>query len=84
MVSGATFTLIHISCNLDSRQCGEIIKHDRCRLRNPVGENTFGIDGFHYLPYEDTGTGEPKMAFKKLVRYVAFPPYYELLKVNWF
>jgi hypothetical protein len=84
LVNDATFTLIHISCNLKTGECGEIIKHDRCRLRKSLNENIFNINSDHYLPYEDVDTGEPKMSFKKLIRFVAFPPDYQLLKVSWF
>jgi hypothetical protein len=84
LVNGATFMLIHITCDLTKRTCGEISKHEHCRLRSALKENTFKIDGDHYLPFEDTDTGEPKMCFKKLIRFVAFPPEYKILKVSWF
>jgi hypothetical protein len=29
-------------------------------------------------------TGAPKMCFKRLMRYIGFPPAYELLKIDWF
>lgn len=38
----------------------------------------------HYLTYVDASADEPRMCWKKLIRYVAFPPDYELLKVDWF
>jgi hypothetical protein len=82
LVNDASFTLVHISCNLKTRECGEVVKHDRCRLRKSPGDLTVNSD--HYLAYEDTDTGEPKMCFKKLIRHAAFPPDYELLKVSWF
>jgi hypothetical protein len=84
LINDATFMLMHLSCDLKTRECGEMIKHDRCRLRGSLPERTFKINVDHYLPYEDLDTGEPKMCFKKLIRYVAFPPDYEILKVTWF
>jgi hypothetical protein len=84
LVNGATFMLIHISCDLSKNVCGEVIKHEHCRLRAALKDYTFSVHGDHYLPYEDTDSGEQKMCFKKLIRFVAFPPENKLLKVTWF
>ncbi|MDR1341261.1 MAG: hypothetical protein LBK58_14590, partial [Prevotellaceae bacterium] len=58
LVNDASFTIIHISCNLKTGECGEIIKHDRCRLRNSPDARS-SVNSDHYLPYEDLDTGEP-------------------------
>jgi hypothetical protein len=85
LVNDATFTLIHISCKLTTGECGTIVKHERCRLRKSLPDKRFKTaDSDHYLTYEDVDTGEPKMCFKILIRFVAFPPDYRLLKVTWF
>ena len=42
------------------------------------------VDPDHYLTYVISDTDEPRMCWKKLLRFVAFPPRYELLKVDWF
>ena len=48
-------------------------------------EDTFQIDGDHYFTYEDLDSGDPKKCvLKKLMRFIAFPPNYEMLKINWF
>jgi hypothetical protein len=83
-VSGATFMMIHIACNLKTGQCGELRKVERCRLRAGLVSDAMTVDPDHYLPYEDIDLEQPKMCFKKLARFVAFPPNYELLKVDWF
>jgi len=59
-------------------------KTERCRVRPALREDTFQLDGDLYFTYEDLDTGEPKMCFKRLMRYIAFPPDYELLKIDWF
>jgi hypothetical protein len=83
-VSGAAFTLIHLTCNLKTKESGQVVKHERCRIRPALREDTFQLDGDLYFTYEDMNTGEPKMCFKRLMRYIGFPPNYELLKINWF
>jgi len=83
-VHGAGFALIHLTCNFKTKKCGETVKAERCRVRPALKEDTFQLDGDLYFTYEDTDTGEPKMCFKRLMRYIAFPPDYKLLKIDWF
>jgi len=81
-VPGAVFTLIHLTCNLKTRKCGETVKHEQCRVRKALNEDTFQLDGDLYFTYESDG--EPRMCFRRLMRYVGFPPDYKLLKINWY
>jgi hypothetical protein len=83
-VPGAAFTLIHLTCNLKTKKCGEVSKTEHYRIRRVLNEDTFQLDGDLYFTYEDVDTGEPKMCFKHLMRYIAFPPDYQLLKIDWF
>ena len=83
-VPEAAFTLIHLTCNLKTKKCGEVSKTERARVRPALKEDTFQLDGDMYFTYEDMDTGEPKMCFKRLMRYIGFPPDYELLKIDWF
>jgi len=78
------FTLIHLTCNLKTRKCGELSKTERARVRPALREDTFQLDGDLYFTYEDIDTGEPRMCFRRLMRYIGFPPDYELLKINWY
>lgn len=78
------FTLVHIRVDMEKRVDKGMRKVERCRLRKALPDNTFRIDSDHYLPYEDMDTGEAKMCFKVLCRYVAFAPKYEWIKINWF
>ena len=83
-VPGATFSLIHLTCNLKTKECGKLSKTERCRVRLALKEDTFQLDGDLYFTYEDADTGEPKMCFKILMRFIGFPPDHELLKIDWF
>jgi hypothetical protein len=83
-VPGACFTLLHLTCNLKTKECGQLVKVERCRVRPALREDTFQLDGDLYFPYEDLDTEQPKMCFKKLMRFIGFPPNYELLKIDWF
>jgi hypothetical protein len=84
LVPGAHFTLLHLTCNMNTGECGELRKFERCRVRSSLREDTFQMDGDMYFTFEDLDTGAPKMCFKRLMRYIAFPPGYELLKIKWY
>jgi len=83
-ISGASFTLIHLTCNLKTKKCGDVSKIERCRVRPALKEDTFQLHGDLYFTFENMDTGEPKMCFRKLMRFIGFPPDYELLKIDWF
>jgi hypothetical protein len=83
-VPEASFTLIHLTCHLKTNDDCKTSKHERCRIRPSLKEDTFQLDGDMYFTYEDMDTGDPRMCFKRLMRYIAFPPRYELLKIDWF
>jgi hypothetical protein len=55
-VSSAYFTLFHLTCNLKTKECGQLVKIERCRVRPSLREDTFQLDGDLYFPYEDMGT----------------------------
>jgi hypothetical protein len=83
-VPGAAFTLIHLTCDMKKKKYGETSKTERCRIRRALNEDTFQLDGDLYFTYEDADTGEPRMCFKRLMRYIGFPPDYQLQKINWY
>lgn len=83
-VPGAEFTLLHLTCNIRTGECGRLVKHEHCRVLPAIKEDTFETDGDLYFTYEDLETSQRKMCFKKLMRYIAFPPSFELLKIDWF
>ncbi len=84
LVPGAYFTLLHLTCNFKTNEYGALRKFERCRMRPGLKEDTFRMDGEMYFPFEDLTTGDNKMCFKKLMRFIAFPPDYRILKIDWF
>ena len=82
-VNGAYFSLMHLTCNLATKECGEMVKIERARCRPALRKETFKHDGDMYFPYEDLDTEEPRMCFKRLMLYIRFPPNYELKKIDW-
>jgi hypothetical protein len=83
-VPDAYFTLLHLTCNFKANEYGALRKFEHCRVRPGLKEDTFRMDGDMYFPFEDLDSGENKMCFKRLMRFIAFPPDYELLKIDWF
>jgi hypothetical protein len=78
------FGVMHLTYDRGKNAAGGLRKVERARLRPSLPGELFAVNGDHYLPYTDLDTGEPKMAWKKLIRRVAFPPDYKFIKVGWF
>jgi len=83
-VPDAYFTLLFLSCNFKKEQFGEMRKYERCRFRPGIKSDKMQMDPDMYFAFEDLETEQPKMCFKKLMRYIAFPPDYTLKKIDWF
>jgi hypothetical protein len=59
----------------------------RCRLRKSLPSEKFQPDADLFLPYTDLSlpkNDQNRMCRKRCIRYVAFPPEYQLIKVDWF
>lgn len=82
--SEQTFQLYHLTWNQKKGISKGMRKVSDCRLRHSLPKEALQFDSDHYLLYYDEALKEPRMCFKKLARYVAFPPHYELLKIDWF
>lgn len=81
----ASFTLHHLTWNEKKQETKGLRVVERCRLRPALpGEVLKHAFADLYLTYIDLDLMEPRMCFKILMRAVAFPPNYELMKVNWF
>jgi hypothetical protein len=78
------FGIMHLTCDRSANATDGLRKVERARLRPALPKEVFSVNGDHYLPYTDLDTGEPKMAWKKLIRKVAFPPDYKFISVDWF
>lgn len=79
-----SFEMTHFTANHKTAEAGELRKVTGCRVRASMPKGVTVNNPDHYLCYTDGQSKEPRMCFKKLIRYVAFPPYYETLKVEWF
>ena len=82
--SPETFQLYHFTYNQKTGIAKGLRKVEQCRVRQALPRETFQYDPDLYLTYVDVELNEPRTCFKKLARYVAFPPNYELLKIEWF
>lgn len=65
-----------------NRGGGQLKKHENCRVRHAMLEEMSNVDIDHYLFFSDS-EGNPRTCWKKLIRYVAFPPEYNYEKINW-
>lgn len=80
----AYFTMHHLTWNETKQEAKGLRVVERCKLRPALPNEKFALPGDLYLPYMDLDLEEPRTCFKKLIRFVAFPPLYKLQKVNWF
>lgn len=81
------FVMHHLTFNTSTQESKGLRVVDRCRLRIALPNEKFKRLSDIYLPYTDLDLSEEdnaRGAFKKTIRYVAFPPAYELLKVIWY
>lgn len=76
------FSMWHIK--VDGEELREV---SRCRVRPAFTKERFSVSPELYLTYTDLGLPmqeQNKTCRRRLIRYVAFPPVFEKLKVNWF
>lgn len=82
------FTMHHQTYDENTGQSIGMRVVKKCMLRVSLPGDLFkkGTSDL-YLPYVDLDlpkSNQNRMCRKRLIRYVAFPPHNELLKVNWF
>ena len=70
-----------------SRSRGEagasLVVKERCKWRTQLPDERFTVSAENYLLFSDS-EGNPKMCYRILVRYMAFPnDGYKLHKINW-
>jgi len=82
------FIMHHKPWSDDRRETGPVREVKRCLLRASMKKETFPrAQAELYLAYSDLDLpqrNQNRMCRKKLIRYVAFAPAFEMLKVNWF
>ena len=54
-----------------------------CKVREQLPEDIFSVDSDNYFLFTD-GNGQPRMCYKYLIRYMAFPhDGFKLHKIKW-
>lgn len=81
---GNYFILHHLTYNRKKDETHGLRVVNKCRLRTALPDDAFQFDPDLYLTYYDIEKDDARICFKKLIRFVAFPPEYELVKVDWF
>ena len=79
-----SFKLLFLTCDTKRKEGGELRKYDKCRIRTAKMDELAEVDPDHYLYFTDVETGEARNCWKRLIRYVGFPPKFELIKVDWY
>jgi hypothetical protein len=81
------FVMHHITYNDRRRETDGMRIVKRCRLRPSLPEESMLPHPDLFQPYTDLDAAkinQNRMCRKRCIRYVAFPPDFELLKVDWF
>lgn len=79
------FKMQHLTWNRNKKESDGIRNVEQGYIRKSLPRETFFPDADIYLPYRDASDNHaPKMCFKRLILYVAFPPQYKWKKVKWF
>jgi hypothetical protein len=77
------FTMQHLTWNDAQQQTKGMRTVARCRLRPALPDEAMRRPSDMYLPYTDLDLNENRMAYRHLIRTVAFPPEFETLHINW-
>lgn len=80
-----TFILHHLTWNSKRKETSGIRVVNRCKLRQAMPEESIKPHPDLFLPYLDRDLpvdDQPRICYKRLIAFVAFPPEYELLKVK--
>jgi hypothetical protein len=78
-----TFNIAFFPCNLQSGEASDKLKvYEGCKTRAQMPEDKWTADGDTYFLFQDKD-GNPKTAHRVLVRFIGFPPTFQLRKVQW-
>lgn len=62
---------------------GKLTVKERCKVREQLPEDIFSVGSDNYFLFTD-GNGQPRMCYKYLIRYMAFPhDGFKLHKIKW-
>lgn len=79
-----TFNLAFYPCNLHKDKASDqLSEREGCKTRAQMPQDRWEADGDAYFLYQDKD-GNPKTAHRVLIRFMAFPPEFNLRKVEWF
>ena len=81
------FTMHHLTYNERRQQTDGIRVVRRCRLRASLPEDSMKPHPDLFQPYTDLQQpkiDQNRMCRKRHIRFVAFPPDFKLMKVDWF
>ena len=78
------FIVHHITWDDTKQKTNGLRIVKKCRLRPSLPKELYGKPSDLYLPYYDIEKQKNGNCRKRLIRVVAFPPDFELLKVNWY
>jgi hypothetical protein len=78
------FTLCFFPYSRSRGEAGDkLLVREHCKYRTQLPEECFAASAENYLLFNDAD-GNPKMCYRILVRYMAFPnDGYKLHKINW-
>lgn len=82
---GKAFTISFFKYSRRRGEASDTLEtYSNCICRLPLPAEKFSFDGWNLFLFT-TETGEPKMCYKYLIRYVGFPEdNFSLVKVKWF
>lgn len=79
-----TFNIAFFPCNLAKDKASDQLReYEGCKTRAQLPSDKWGSDGDAYFLFQDAD-GNPKTAHRVLVRFMAFPPEFNLRKIEWF
>ena len=84
--TGETFEMRHLTYNRRTQESSGLRTVRHCKTRPALPQEKFDVCAELYLPYTDIAApieNQNRTCRKRLIRYVAFPPEYQLLKVTW-
>jgi len=84
---GTHFVLHHQTWQEKRQETDGIRVVRRCRVRKSLPGEKFLPDSDLFFPYTDLSqpkNDQNRMCRKRCMRYVGFPPKYDLMKVDWF
>ena len=78
-----TFNIAFYPCNLAKDEALATLRTiTGCKTRTQLPQNKWEADGDTYFLFQDAD-GNPKTSHRILTRFIAFPPKFELRKINW-